>query len=110
MVIAVGIWSVLTPPSWFMGGPVYLVIQLLYRLSVYSGQSADIGGPAGFFLPTRYLWPFELAILLVLATLALGLWRRWLRIRHDAGNGLEHLVPEFHRHGRGGDANQHRDV
>lgn len=81
VIVAAGAWSVLTPPSWLMGGPLYLAMQLLYRVSVYSGQSADIGGPAGFFLPTRYLWPVELALLLG-ATVMLP--RLWLRSRAKA--------------------------
>ena len=59
-----GVWSVLTPVSLLVGGVPLLVAQVLFRLTTYAGQSAEYGGPGGFFLPTRYLWPFELAIIL----------------------------------------------
>jgi len=69
--VAAVVWSVLTPPSWFMGGPLYLAIQVIYRFNVYASQSADVGGPGGFFIQTRYLWPLELGLLILFSHLVI---------------------------------------
>ena len=61
--IALIIYSILTPVSWFVGGPGYLFIQIAYRISSFIIQSHN--SPAGIFLPTRYLWPVELLLILL---------------------------------------------
>jgi hypothetical protein len=58
------VWSILTPPSWFVGGPPYVLMMLLHRSEIYASQSANEANLFGLFLPTRYFWPAELAILL----------------------------------------------
>jgi len=73
---AAAVWSVLTPPSLFVGGLPLLIIQLLHRALAYASQSAQLDGPAGLFLPTRYLWPFELLFILAVVMLLPLLWRR----------------------------------
>ena len=58
-------YVVLTPASWFSGkGPLYILDQVRFRLSQYSGQSTH-----GAFFPSRYFWPFELAAVLLAAEL-----------------------------------------
>ena len=61
-------WTILTPSSWFAYGPLYLVNMLDDRVYEFQAQAATLGAPNGFYLPLRYLWPFELALLLG------GLW------------------------------------
>jgi hypothetical protein len=51
------------PPSWFGGGPFHLVTMIDHRVGQFRGQ-AESYGEGGIFLPARYLWPFELALLL----------------------------------------------
>ena len=48
------------PPSWTMGGPLYLVTLTKFRQTAWMHQSSE-----GAFLPSRYFWPFELAAILV---------------------------------------------
>jgi hypothetical protein len=67
--VALGVWSLLTPPSWFAGGPVYLVVMALSRLSEYSGQSTTYSGPLGLFFPSRYLLPIEFGVVMLLITM-----------------------------------------
>jgi hypothetical protein len=56
-------WVLLTPPAWYRDGPGMLLTLAGVRVDEYSaGQSAD----GGLFLPARYIWPFELAVLLAL--------------------------------------------
>jgi len=57
-------WTLLTPQSWFEGGPLYILIMLTVRKGYYQLQTQLVGRPgfegvAGIFLPTRYLIPFE---------------------------------------------------
>lgn len=70
-------WSALNPPSWFAGGPSFLVTMILYRASEYMGQSSTVGGPLGLFLPSRYLWPVELTALMAVCVAAPRLWFRY---------------------------------
>ena len=65
---AFAVWTILTPQSWFGGGPIYLVPMLVYREFIYSGQSVTYPGFMGHFLPTRYLWPMELAMCLLITS------------------------------------------
>jgi NADH:ubiquinone oxidoreductase subunit 6 (subunit J) len=71
IIIATTVYATLTPYSWLAGGPFYLVLQILSRIASYTQQTVIFGGPLGFFLPTRYLWPFELAFLLLLSSVAI---------------------------------------
>lgn len=74
--IACLVWSAATPPAWFAGGPPFLVAMILYRGREYGEQSGLVGGPFGLFVPSRYVWPVELAALLALCVLAPRLWHR----------------------------------
>jgi len=70
LLATVATWVLLTPPSWYRGGPGLLVTLADARVAEYgAGQSSS----GGLFLPARYFWPFELALALLLATWA---WRR----------------------------------
>ncbi|HEY8691395.1 MAG TPA: hypothetical protein VIR57_01505 [Chloroflexota bacterium] len=69
---AAGMWTLFDPPSWFSGGPLYLVLMLADRLGEHATQSRTMGGLFGEYFPTRYLLPFEL-------TLAVG--GAWLVLR-----------------------------
>ena len=51
-------WTVLTPQSWSILGLPDLSVMIAARANEFSGQSDAAGG---FFLPSRYLWPLELA-------------------------------------------------
>jgi hypothetical protein len=69
-------WTVLTPQSWWVLGPPDLLVMITARANEFSGQSDAAGG---FFLPSRYLWPLELAacigLSLALDRLAQGRFR-----------------------------------
>ena len=56
----VGTFILLTPPSLFLGGPLFIVKLVHFRGMAYDDQSSD-----GAFLPSRYFWPFELAAVLI---------------------------------------------
>lgn len=75
-------FSVLTPPSWYSGGPLYLLPMALFRTNWYRSFSAmikdmpgyvppspEVANQFGFFIPTRYLLPFEWIAALVVAYL-----------------------------------------
>ncbi len=77
---SVAAWIVSNPVSWFGGGILYLVILVGYRIQAFLYQSEHmetntIGG-FGLFLPTRYLWPLELGLLLLLSHLVTGYLQR----------------------------------
>jgi hypothetical protein len=76
--VAVAVWTLLTPPAWFLLGPPYLVAMVLNRQAEHAGQSVHLGGDLGLFLPSRYLLPLELGAALGLAWLA---GRAWARLR-----------------------------
>ncbi|NLF00995.1 MAG: hypothetical protein GX601_08455 [Anaerolineales bacterium] len=88
------VWAAITPYSWLVGGPAYLVLMLVYRLQTYLSQTAGGAGDLGellaservfgFFWPTRYTWPLELGLCLLITTQVPRLWRRW-RSRRAAG-------------------------
>jgi hypothetical protein len=61
------VWSILTPYSFSVGGPPFLVAQLYYRIGSFFGQSGAYTGSVNLFLPKRYLWPIELAGLLLVS-------------------------------------------
>jgi hypothetical protein len=74
------VWTVISPQSWWILGPPDVLVLVQARAEAFAGQSEAVGG---FFLPSRYLWPLELAacigLSLVVSRLAHG--RSWLRIR-----------------------------
>jgi hypothetical protein len=74
-------WSALSPPSWFAGGPLYLLSMARYRSSENAAQFAQFGGVAGIFMPSRYLVPFELAACIALAYLPALLRQRRRHMR-----------------------------
>jgi hypothetical protein len=74
--LALVTWSFLTPPSWFMGGPIYIIYVFIWRISwwlfdahrmvispTYTPATPEIQNPLGLFVPTRYLWPIELILI-----------------------------------------------
>lgn len=81
LAVCLAIWTLLTPPSWFRGGPFYLVPMLVQRDLAFTRQSALVGTPwheglGGWFLPSRYLWPIELLGALALSAGFAWLWQR----------------------------------
>jgi len=60
LIAMIGVFVLLNPPSWTMGGPLYLVTLTKFRQTAWMHQSSE-----GAFLPSRYFWPFELAAILV---------------------------------------------
>lgn len=81
LLVTVGVWTVLTPPAWFSGGPLFLGAMMLNRAHEHSGQSAMLGGPLGMYVPTRYLLPIELAVIVALI-LGIGWLARRLTSEH----------------------------
>jgi hypothetical protein len=78
LVATVATWVLLTPPSWYRDGPGLLLSLAGVRVAEYSaGQSAD----GGLFFPARYIWPFELGVLLCAAV--------WISRRHRDRTGRE---------------------
>ena len=78
VVATVATWVLLTPPSWYRDGPGLILSLAGVRVAEYSaGQSAD----GGLFIPARYIWPFELAVLLC-ATV-------WISRRHRDRTGRD---------------------
>ena len=84
-------WSLASPLSWLQGGPTHLIALISHRVSIYLAQSSLNEGwlgeqlaqdrVFGLFLPTRYLWPLELAILLFLSHQG----AKWLSRRRAKG-------------------------
>ena len=66
LVATVLTWVVLTPPSWYRGGPGLLLKLAQIRVTEYGQASATVEGA---FLPSRYFWPLELGALLVVLAL-----------------------------------------
>ena len=83
------VWTVITPPSWQFGGPLYLGAMLVNRTREQAYMSAAYGGPAGLFFPSRYALPFEVA----LAAAALWLASRVLNRIHPADRLAPHVDP-----------------
>lgn len=86
-------WTLLTPQSWFEGGPLYILIMLTVRKGYYQLQTQLVGRPgfegvAGIFLPTRYLIPFEL-----MAAYGLGCGAPWLARRLGQSRRLRQTLP-----------------
>jgi hypothetical protein len=72
-----GLWTLLEPVSWFAGGPAYLVPMLWDRVQEYLIQThAAQRSGAPIFLPSRYLMPLELGLLLLLASRIKRILRR----------------------------------
>lgn len=59
MASAATIWTILTPPSWWAGGPAYLIPMLLNRQAEQAVNNPY--AVIGFHWPTRYWIPIELA-------------------------------------------------
>lgn len=105
IVSAILVWILLTPPSWFLGGPFFLAVMLNNRRgeqALLSSQAAIKGDEvlAGLFVPTRYWIPLELALLLLGACLIPRLWRDWSRARRlfsEGSAGREIDVDSRHR-------------
>lgn len=76
--VSLGVWVLLTPPSWFGGGPLFLGMMVANRITEYSVQALRPENADDIFLPTRYLLPFVLLALL-LAVHTPQLWRRFRR-------------------------------
>jgi hypothetical protein len=63
--VTLSVWTLLTPPSWFFFGPVYLALMVWDRFEEYwVFQRVQIATQPGIYAPSRYGWPFELAVLL----------------------------------------------
>ena len=60
-------WVLLTPPSWYFGGPGLLLRLGGMRVTEYSAGQGPDGGV--LFVPARYVWPFELAGALIVSAL-----------------------------------------
>ncbi len=80
---AIATWTLLTPPSWFFGGPVYLGAMIVDRLFENAGNAryAPTLTIGGIYWPSQYSWPLEL--LLVLLVVQDVRWtvqsrRRWI--------------------------------
>ncbi len=65
--IALLVFTLMNPVSWMNGGPLYLFVFILFRVSEWLNQSATIPTIGNYFIPTRYLWPLELLVFLLLA-------------------------------------------
>lgn len=76
--VTAAVWTALTPPSWFAGGPLDLLHMIEARADEFRGQSED-----GLFIPFRYVWP-----LVFLGTIALSRLA-WPRVDRR----LERMVP-----------------
>ncbi|MCL5110126.1 MAG: hypothetical protein M1401_14945 [Chloroflexi bacterium] len=79
------VWTALMPPAWFSAGPLYLVMMIQARFIEFGRQSSALnaevwGSVFGHYLPSRYLWPAELALALTVAWLAARA-RHWQRLR-----------------------------
>jgi hypothetical protein len=72
--LALVTFAAVNPHSW-TAGPFYLGRLLGYRIHQHAAQTnVPESLIDAFFLPTRYLWPFELAVLLVLCVAASRFW------------------------------------
>jgi hypothetical protein len=74
LAVAAAVWCALTPPSWYAGGPLYLTLMLIDRQLENSRQAATVTHSAAVFIPTRYLWPFEIVVVFGLVWLAPRTW------------------------------------
>ncbi len=72
-------WSLLTPPSWHFGGPLYLGAMLANRATEQAYLSEVYGGPLGAFFPNRYALPLEVFGIIGLAWMT---GRLALALRH----------------------------
>ncbi len=66
-------WTLMNPPSWFAGGPLYLFPMVLQR-QVEQVEHTAVFAQSGLYLPARYLVPFiYVAAWMLCVTLQ---WRR----------------------------------
>jgi hypothetical protein len=75
LAVAAAVWCALTPPSWYAGGPLYLVAMLLDRQLENRYQAATMDSATGVFFPSRYLVPFEIGVVLAAVWLAPRAWQ-----------------------------------
>jgi hypothetical protein len=61
---AIATWTLLTPPAWFAGGPLFLGTMILHRLDEHAAQ-ARIFGAGWLWVPTHYVLPLELVACLL---------------------------------------------
>lgn len=81
--LAAGLWSLLSPPSWYDGGPLYLGVMLRYRMLDNAAQAAaGYEGTGGLYFPTRYALPLLLGAALVCTTQAPRLLPLLSLLRH----------------------------
>jgi hypothetical protein len=85
LLASAAVWTALTPPAWFSGGPSFLKPMLIDRILEFHAQAGTFAGQAGYYFPSRYAWPLELAGLLV-AFVVIPRW--WGSVRAGA---LRHL-------------------
>ncbi len=75
--IALATWCLVTPPSWFGGGPLFLITMMVHRGIAYHDQAQLLVFGDNLPFPPRYLLPAELLALFVaseIATRTLGRW------------------------------------
>jgi hypothetical protein len=72
LLVTAATWVVLTPPSWYRGGPLMLLSLGGTRVHEYRGGQAADGSV--LFLPARYFWPFELGLALLAFAFLAGRW------------------------------------
>jgi|WetSurMetagenome_2_1015567.scaffolds.fasta_scaffold164913_1 hypothetical protein len=79
-------WSITNPLSWFAGGPLYLFVLLFFRIASLFWQSKNLHTDiiAGWFFPSRYWWPFELAFLLLIFVRILPICLQLIRSRRNS--------------------------
>jgi hypothetical protein len=86
----VGVFVLLTPPSWVVAGPPYLAVLIDYRFTQWGQQSSE-----GAFLPDRYFWPFELAAVLAASWVASRMVARYRESRgRELGSTTQAPVTE----------------
>lgn len=68
-IIAVVVFALMTPVSWFSGGPLYLLMLVGYRVFKWVDQSIQQPTIGVVFFPVRYLWPIELGLLMLIFVL-----------------------------------------
>jgi hypothetical protein len=89
------IWILLTPPSWFAGGPAFIGTMVRDRFD--ETPSHVIDGTLENNAPTRYLWPFELAAAVGLSCAAMRVYGSSRPRLRAASTFLTKLAPQGSR-------------